>query len=406
MSDELLVRLRDLIQQDPGGRGLRTDPSANLITACPDDFAQACRSIAQTPKAKLLIVTGFHILHGQPPCSETDGPLGALFLARALVPLGIEVLIAADGTAEAALTAGLEFCHLQDQVRVIQLPREVWDDTGYQEWVFAATDRTTPLTHLIALERVGPTHTLRSLQAQPALAQLPAEFQRADPGGAEGADVRVVQKLVESLPRHRDTTPQQWLALCHILDAFEKEVPPPERNRCHSMRGLDVSSFTSPAHLLFEEAARLEPPITTIAVGDGGNEIGMGKIAWDVIRRNVKNGGRIACRVHTDYLLVAGVSNWGAYALAAGVRLLRSASSDPDLYSAEHERQLLQVMLDFGPLVDGVTGQRSASIDGLPFDQYAEVLSQIGKLVSPANGPTAEQAPTPSGDRSDEAAAS
>lgn len=376
-----LQSLRDLIQQDVGNRGLRTDPSVNLITACPDDFAGACRSIAGTERAKLLIVTGFHIVHGQPPCSETDGPLGALFLARALTPLGIEVLIATDGTAEPALNAGLEFCQLQDQVRVIQLPREVWDDTGYPEWVFAATDRTTPLTHLIALERVGPSHTLRSLQAQPALASLPAEYHRDDPGEVEGADVRLLARIPSAMPYNREMPPQQWLALCHILDDFEREVPPPDRNRCHSMRGLDITSHTSPAHLLFEEAGRLDTPLTTIGIGDGGNEIGMGKVTWEVIRRNIKNGARIACRIATDHLIVAGVSNWGAYALGAGVRLLRGAPPDAGLYDTEREAQLLQKMIDCGPLVDGTTGQRTATVDGLSFEAYSGILRQIGAVV-------------------------
>src|SRR5205807_1527308 len=80
---------------------------------------------------------------------------------------------------------------------------------------------------------------------------------------------------------------------------------------------------------------RRPPGLPTIGVGDGGNEIGMGKIPWDVIRRNVPNGGLIACRVPTDYLIVAGVSNWGAYALAAGVALLRGAKLDPSLFDAE-----------------------------------------------------------------------
>ena len=55
----------------------------------------------------------------------------------------------------------------------------------------------------------------------------------------------------------------------------------------------------------------------------------MGKIPWDVIRRNVPNGGLIACRVPTDHLIVAGVSNWGAYALAAGVALLARGETRP-----------------------------------------------------------------------------
>ena len=57
MSDVRLTAIRDLIQQDVGNRGLRTDPVLNLVTACPDDFAAACRSLAGTPDAGLAIVT-------------------------------------------------------------------------------------------------------------------------------------------------------------------------------------------------------------------------------------------------------------------------------------------------------------------------------------------------------------
>ena len=42
----------------------------------------------------------------------------------------------------------------------------------------------------------------------------------------------------------------------------------------------------------------------------------MGKLPWATIRKNVPQGGVVACRVATDYLIVAGVSNWGAYALS------------------------------------------------------------------------------------------
>ena len=86
MSDAILTRIRDLIQEDVNGRGLRTDPTANLISACPDDFAAACHSLASMARPALAVVTGFLIPSANPPCGETDGPLGALFLARALVP--------------------------------------------------------------------------------------------------------------------------------------------------------------------------------------------------------------------------------------------------------------------------------------------------------------------------------
>src|SRR4051812_47796284 len=105
MSDGYLRQVRDLIQEDVGNRGLRTDPDANLITACPDDFAAACRSLATTAHPVAGIVTGFYIPTAQPSAGETDGPLGALFLARALVPLGIKVILLTDDFCVQALQA-------------------------------------------------------------------------------------------------------------------------------------------------------------------------------------------------------------------------------------------------------------------------------------------------------------
>ena len=55
------------------------------------------------------------------------------------------------------------------------------------------------------------------------------------------------------------------------------------------------------------------------AVGDGGNEIGMGKLPAGLIARTVPNGAEIACVTSCDHLVVAGVSNWGAYGLMAAL---------------------------------------------------------------------------------------
>ncbi len=120
--------------------------------------------------------------------------------------------------------------------------------------------------------------------------------------------------------------------------------------------------------------------LTTIGIGDGGNEIGMGKIPWRTIQRNIPNGGLIACRVPTDFLIVAGVSNWGAYALAAGVALLRGRPLLPDLFDVERERDILRIMVEQGPLVDGVTGKPTVTVDGLAFEEYARPLRQLGEL--------------------------
>ncbi len=43
-------------------------------------------------------------------------------------------------------------------------------------------------------------------------------------------------------------------------------------------------------------------------------------------------------------------------------------------------------MIDFGPLVDGASGQRTATVDGISFEEYSEVLRQIGAVLTPPPG--------------------
>jgi hypothetical protein len=344
--ETILAALAELVQEDVGCRGLRADPHDNLITATAGDFAAACRSIADMPQPRLAVVTGFTIPGTDPPTAETDGPLGALFLARALVPIGLDVALAADGTAVPALAAGLRACGLAERVPLVTLPDAPGAYEGtirershalHHDYLMRFTTEVGSVTHLIALERAGPNHTRESI-------------------GFEGAS-------------------EAW-------ELFPREVPEAQRGRCLSMRGRDVTPFTRPAHLLFEKLPwAMVGGRTTIGIGDGGNEIGMGKLPWATVRRNVPQGGLVACRVPADHLIVAGVSNWGAYALAAGVRRLRGAPPDPALYDVERERELLRLMVEAGPLVDGVTGEPTVTVDGLTFERYAQVLRRLGEMV-------------------------
>jgi hypothetical protein len=332
----LLDTIRDLIQQDVGSRGLRTDPAENLITACPPDFQAACQSIFETREPAIGIVTGFYIPHAAPPCGETDGPLGALFLARALTPLGAKVLLATDAFCADALQTGLAACGLAASVPLITLPTfPPLSPRAYTaQFLEQVDERVGSLTHLIALERAGPSHTPASVRSQ------------------------------------SGSTRPDW-------ERFLAEVPPREHDRCHTMKGRDITPHMSPAHWLFEETPKT---VQTIGIGDGGNEIGMGKIPWEIIRRNIPDGGLAACRVPVNHLIVAGISNWGAYGLAAGVRALHRANTDAELFDVDRERDLLRIMVEQGPLVDGVSGQPSISVDGLSFERYAEPLRRLGTL--------------------------
>ena len=68
----------------------------------------------------------------------------------------------------------------------------------------------------------------------------------------------------------------------------------------------------------------------------------MGKIPWEVIRRNIPGGGLVACRVPTDHLIVCGVSNWGAYGLAAGRSAAARRGRRPGPVRSAAERELLR----------------------------------------------------------------
>jgi len=165
----------------------------------------------------------------------------------------------------------------------------------------------------------------------------------------------------------------------HLL-AIERVGPSHADNRCYTMRGRDVTESMWPAHAWFLSAQLTHDfglrDLITIGIGDGGNEIGMGKIPRDVIARNIPRGDLIACSTPTQHLIVSGVSNWGAYALAAGVLLLRGQSR-PELFGPARERAILQRMVEEGPLVDGVTGLPTATVDGLGWADYSSVLEAI-----------------------------
>jgi hypothetical protein len=335
MPESALDAIRDIIQEDVGGRGLRADPRDNLITATSKDFSAACQSMAAAGELAVGIVTGFLIPTAVPPAPETDGPLGTVFLAHCLIRLGARVVIACEANCMKAIEVGLEARRVAGQVNMVTLESAAESPGGEPDYLKTFRQNAGELTHLISVERVGPGHAAETIRSQ------------------AGANKDMVSR-------------------------FLREVPEARRGRCYTAKGRDISAATSPAHWLFAtgHSARAVAS-TTIGIGDGGNEIGMGRISWDTIRRNIPDGGLIACRVATDHLIVAGISNWGAYGLAAGVGLLRGASQLADWFDATEEHNVLRTMVESGGLVDGVTGKPTLSVDGLDFGRYSQCLERI-----------------------------
>ena len=81
-----------------------------------------------------------------------------------------------------------------------------------------------------------------------------------------------------------------------------------------------------------------------------------------------------------DYLIPAGVSNWGAFALVAALSLL---SGKMLLRLPANERSVLQAIFEAGA-VDGCTRRHEISVDGLGWDDYAATLTDIHAATSAA----------------------
>jgi hypothetical protein len=280
---------------------------------------------------RVIIVTGFFIPAATPPAAETDGPPGAALLAAALTELGLTVQLVTDDRCRSAVeVATREMGLLADCVVVPGRSSEEIDDWFRRT---ANDQELPPLTHLIAIERVGPSHTLASIP---------------QPDRVE----------------------------------FERLVPAAERDHAFNMRGVCLDEVTAPLHRLFELAIDLQG-LKTIGIGDGGNEIGMGAIPWSELHVRLTNPdlGKICCRVPTDWTIVAGVSNWGGMALAAAVLMLRGKSSALRPWTATQQQALLQRLVAEGPAVDGVTRLPEATVDGLPFLTYIQPWEGIRRVA-------------------------
>jgi hypothetical protein len=136
-------------------------------------------------------------------------------------------------------------------------------------------------------------------------------------------------------------------------------------------RGVSVAEWNRPVDALFIETERVAR-IVTIGVGDGGNEIGMGKIRARLVRQGTLMA-RVASVVGTDHLVVAGTSNWGAYGIVAQLGRL---SGQPLLHTTDMERQLISACVEAGA-IDGISRRREATVDGLSLDTLAAFVEVL-----------------------------
>lgn len=275
--------IEDLIWEDAGGRGVTEFAQRG-------ELKNACVSLLTANH--VIIVSGFYM---EKSCSgETDGPLGAVFLARALEEIGIKVTL---------LTSPFNGEILARAVHELELScRVILIDKGQEAAFFPKLLADAALTHIVAIEQMG--------------------------AAADG--------------------------------------------KYYSMTGKDLSHSTAHFDSLFHLAR--QRGIVTIGIGDGGNEIGMGKLY--AVFSEKQEYGWISCVTPTDYLIVAAISNWGAYGLVAGLSYL---TRRPLLHSKDQEKELLEAVIQAGA-VDGRTLEFSLTVDSLPVTKHMEIVNRLWNI--------------------------
>jgi len=173
--------------------------------------------------------------------------------------------------------------------------------------------------------------------------------------------------------------PADYLARAQATHLVSIERPGRGRDgRYRNMRGVDITAFTAPLDEMFIEASRIG--LTTIGIGDGGNEIGMGNVFAETLAA-IPQGKQIASTVATDFCILSGVSNWGAYGLAGALSVLVGRDILP---SPQQCAQDIERMVRVGGAVDGVSHRRECSVDGLPLSASLRMLENIRRQIAPS----------------------
>lgn len=311
----------DLVTTDIGGRdtiypiaGATRDRDG---TEAPMRAAEAL-SDAVDPGDTVLVLTGFLI----PPTmvQETDGPLGAVSVAR-------------------AVDAGL------DANAVIACEPKARD-------ICAATATAGELS---VVDRSTATEGKRTV----AIEEFPTDRERA-------------REYVDDVFTELDPA---------AVVAVEK-VAPNEAGVYHNMAGYDVSDDTAKVDELYDA---LDDDVLTVAVGDAGNEVGMGNVA-DTVREEIQYGAECQCpcgegiasAIEVDVLVPATVSNWGSHAIAACLSTLVGQSI---LHDSVVERRMLVEASTAGS-IDGIVGGTNAWCDGMPPEAHESMVRLIQEVLS------------------------
>lgn len=139
-----------------------------------------------------------------------------------------------------------------------------------------------------------------------------------------------------------------------------------------NMRGVSIAEHTADIDKLFDLA--LEKGIYTVGVGDGGNEIGMGNLK-DVIATQLS---LVPCKTEVTDLVIATISNWGAYGLTAELSLL----AGENLFAPYDEIYAYIEEIVAKGSVDGVKKEHIPTVDGYVPEVEKSLIEQVNDYIN------------------------
>jgi len=131
--------------------------------------------------------------------------------------------------------------------------------------------------------------------------------------------------------------------------------------------------------------------ILTIGIGDRGNEIGFGLIE-ETVRRIMPWANVCQCpcaqgmaaATAVDVLYPVNISNWGCYAIAAALAILKGQADL--LHDPETETAMLRACVAAGG-VDGTTARQVPVVDGTSAGVQVAIVTLLAELVSKVVNP-------------------
>lgn len=335
----VIAALEAAIKRDEGGRGL-----ADLILPA-GELEAAARALYQAaPDGPVAILTGFPCMLDHTPPTETDGPPGALAIARACLGLNKPCVLLIDECNAVVLQAGV--AALEDMPVTSALLRVEVFRPGPQ-W--------------------GPTEEAR-------LSDLAQEIT--------------------------------------FVVAIERAGPAASDGHYYTMRARQMDEVVAPLERLLE---LVPASVQSIGIGDGGNEVGMGKVLNRILAsKRIGNAEQIACCTSTAWLLAASVSNWGGYGLCCALAVVAAEAAAVDAEGGKYEtdngfgdmrnrdesgsegrrkkrreewvkrlvvteaqeQKVLEAIVAAGAR-DGITGEGKAWVDGMPVEVSLAMLREL-----------------------------